>query len=106
MSSAVPVDRDALELAAKLIEQAQTLIAGKAHRPLGLDDWISVSELASRTSKNRSTVRRWITEGKLPAKRLPGTSGYLVRYGDFLEWNAEDEESRRALDAVVGRLAS
>lgn len=34
--------------------------------------WLSVPTIAERTDSSESTVRRWITSGRLPAARIGG----------------------------------
>jgi excisionase family DNA binding protein len=43
---------------------------GLGTTPWSSDDLLSVEEVAHRCAVDRSTVRRWIAAGKLPACRL------------------------------------
>ncbi len=55
------------------------------------NEWLSVGEVARLVGVSRSTVDRYINEGKLPAKRLP--SGHRrVRRQDALKLLGEMEQ--------------
>lgn len=55
------------------------------------NEWLSVGEVARLVGVSRSTVDRYINEGKLPAKRLP--SGHRrVRRQDALKLLGELEQ--------------
>jgi len=43
---------------------------------------LSVKEVAKVLNVQPMTVRRWIKDGRLPARRLPGTKPYKVRPAD------------------------
>lgn len=43
---------------------------------------LSVREVAKVLNVQPMTVRRWIKDGRLPARRLPGTKPYKVRPAD------------------------
>lgn len=48
----------------------------RSHEPIGDGDtWVSTAQLGTKYSIAQSTIRRWIREGKLEAKR----AGKLVR---------------------------
>jgi excisionase family DNA binding protein len=52
-----------------------------------LKDFLTVKEVAKILKKHPGTVRRWIRERKLPAKKLGGKYGiYLVARSDVLEF--------------------
>jgi len=43
---------------------------------------LTVTEVAKVLNVQPMTVRRWIQDGRLPARRLPGTKPYKVRPAD------------------------
>jgi len=43
---------------------------------------LSVTDVAKVLNVQPMTVRRWIQDGRLPARRLPGTKPYKVRPAD------------------------
>jgi len=85
--------------ALELMQEAVSLLRGNL-RPVDSDSWLSTSELAERVHKHPSTLRRWIKEHGLPAKQLPGTGGYLIRYGDFMAWR-EDGDVEQVMGDVI-----
>lgn len=51
-----------------------------------MEEVITVKEAAEHLNKHPGTVRRWIREGKLPARKLAGKYGvYLISRSDLLE---------------------
>jgi excisionase family DNA binding protein len=51
-----------------------------------LNELLTVKEAAKMLDKHPSTIRRWIKEKKLPAKKLSGKYGiYLIQRDDILE---------------------
>lgn len=77
-------------------------VTGEARPPVSVDDWMSTQELATRTGRHPETIRRWIADHGLPAKKTP--SGWLVRYGDFLAWDSDGADDATAvIDAVLRR---
>lgn len=47
--------------------------------------WVTVKNIADYCLVSRTTARRWIKSGKLPALRLPSRH-YRVKREDFLEF--------------------
>jgi len=43
---------------------------------------LSVSDVAKVLNVQPMTIRRWIGEGRLPARRVPGTKPYKLRQAD------------------------
>ena len=43
---------------------------------------LSVPEVAKMLSVQPMTIRRWIGDGRLPARRVPGTKPYKLRQAD------------------------
>jgi len=43
---------------------------------------LSVAEVAKELNVRPMTIRRWIGDGKLPARRVPGTKPYKLRQVD------------------------
>lgn len=53
----------------------------------GIKDILTVKEAARVLKKHPGTIRRWIRERKLPAKKLGGKYGiYLLSRNDLLEF--------------------
>ena len=44
---------------------------------------LSVSDVAALLNVQPMTIRRWIGDGRLPARRLPGTKPYKLRQADI-----------------------
>ena len=44
---------------------------------------LSVSEVVKITNKKPETVRRWIRDGKLKARKPPYCRDYIIREDDF-----------------------
>lgn len=52
-----------------------------------LKDFLTIKEAAKILKKHPGTVRRWVIEKKLPAKKLGGKYGiYLLSRNDVLEF--------------------
>lgn len=49
-----------------------------------LDEYISLASTADRLDLSPNTVRRWITEGKLPAYRVGGRATIRFRVADVV----------------------
>jgi excisionase family DNA binding protein len=43
---------------------------------------LSVPEVAKMLGVQPMTIRRWIGDGRLPARRVPGTKPYKIRQAD------------------------
>ncbi len=57
------------------------------------DEWLSTGQAAERLGVHRSTLVRYIEEGRLPASRLP-TGHYRIRRADLEKLLAEGEFGR------------
>jgi excisionase family DNA binding protein len=44
-----------------------------------VDDWLSVGQVAKMAGVSRSTIDRYINEGKLPARRFPSGHRRVLR---------------------------
>lgn len=52
-----------------------------------MKDFLTVKEAAKHLKRHPSTIRRWIKERKLPARKLAGKYGvYLISRSDILEF--------------------
>lgn len=51
---------------------------------------MTVPEVAKRLGKNPETVRRWIREGKLPAKKIG--SQHFIDEADVADYEMDDDE--------------
>jgi excisionase family DNA binding protein len=51
----------------RILSQIQASVAGK-QKP-----WLTANEVAQYTGRTAFTIRRWISNGLIEAKRLPGT---------------------------------
>ena len=95
--------RELAQAVARLTQQ----FTGTPRPTLESHHWLSISELAALCGKTTKTVRRWVRDHGLPAKKLPGDrSGHLVRYGDFVSWRTGegDEVGQEILNDVIRRL--
>lgn len=62
--------------------------------------YLSVAEIAQITSKEKSTVLRWIQSGKLKPVRMVGNE-YQVPHKTFEKWWAENV---RTIDQEKGQV--
>lgn len=61
-----------------------------------MDDLLTVREVAERLQVSRSTVRRWVADGSLPAMVMP-SGAFRFREADletWLEGRQTDHEDR------------
>lgn len=55
---------------------------GAAHNETDSDPWLTLAEVAAELRVNASTVRLWVTQGRLPASRA-GQRKWLVRRSEL-----------------------
>ena len=93
-----------VRILAESVGRLAAAIAGRPRLVVTPESWLSPQELADLVGKSGSTVRRWIHDCGLPAKKV--RNSYLVRYCDFTSWNPESdphalrEEAKRILDKL------
>lgn len=68
---------------------------------------LSVSDVAKALNVQPMTIRRWIQEGRLAARRVPGTKPYKLRQADVdaLLDGSEVVSTQRALEAESEGMA-
>lgn len=87
---------------AESVAQLAAAIAGRPRPVITPESWLSAGELADLVGKSGSTVRRWIRNYGLPAKRIGGS--YLIRYREFLAWAPDAESVRAEAARIMKRL--
>jgi excisionase family DNA binding protein len=68
---------------------------------------LSVSDVAKALNVQPMTIRRWIGEGRLAARRVPGTKPYKLRQADVdaLIEGSEVVSSQKALESQSEGMA-
>ena len=66
---------------------------------------LSVAEVARKLGVQPMTIRRWIGEGRLPARRVPGSKPYKLRQVDLdalIEGSEVGNDPRAAAPVGLG----
>lgn len=63
-----------------------------------MEAWLTVGDVVARLKVHERTVRRWIDDGRLPAKRLGGRAGYRIAESDLLAFMEADTRAPKGDD--------
>jgi excisionase family DNA binding protein len=56
------------------------------------EEWYSVDEIAERLKVSTFTVRRWLREGVLRGRKLPGTRSWRIPESDLQAFLSSERE--------------